>query len=165
MYAIIRTGGKQAKVSEGDVLSVELIKDTKKVSYTPLLIVADDGSVIADPAKLEKASVTAEILGESAGPKIDIFKYKNKTGYRRRIGHRQKYTTIKVTGIKTPSTKKKSAKDAKSVKDAKSGKSAKSEKTAKSSKTAKSEKTAKSSKSAKSEKTAKASDDAADQEA
>ncbi len=110
MYAIIRAGGKQAKVSEGDVLSVELIKDTDTVSYTPLLIVSDDGSVIADPAKLKKATVTAEILGESAGPKIDIFKYKNKTGYRRRMGHRQKYTTIKVTGIKLPAAKKPAAK-------------------------------------------------------
>ena len=109
MYAIIRTGGKQAKVSEGDVLSVELIKDTTKVSYTPLLIVADDGSVIADPTKLKKASVTAEILGESAGPKIDIFKYKAKTGYRRRAGHRQKYTQLLVKKIELPGAKKKPA--------------------------------------------------------
>ena len=127
MYAIISTGGKQAKVSEGDVLSVELINDTGALSYTPLLIVKDDGSVIADPAKLEKASVTAEVLAESAGPKIDIFKYKNKTGYRRRIGHRQKYTTIKVTGIKAPGGKKKSAKAAEDTKAAKSKKDAKPE--------------------------------------
>lgn len=110
MYAIIRTGGKQAKVREGDVLSVELIKDTETVAYTPLLIVSSDGSVISDPAALKKASVTAEVIGESAGPKIDIFKYKNKTGYRRRQGHRQKYTTIRVTGIKVPATKAKSSK-------------------------------------------------------
>jgi large subunit ribosomal protein L21 len=128
MYAIISTGGKQAKVSEGDVLSVERIKETGKVSYTPLLIVQDDGSVIADPAKLEKASVSAEVLGEAAGPKIDIFKYKNKTGYRRRIGHRQKYTTIKVTGIKAPGTKKKAAKDSKASKDAKASKAKKAKK-------------------------------------
>ncbi len=125
MYAIIHTGGKQAKVSEGDVLSVELIKDTDKVTYTPLLIVADDGTVIADPAKLKKASVTAEILGESAGPKIDIFKYKNKTGYRRRMGHRQKYTTIKVTGITTPGAKKKAAKAPKASKAEKAAKAPK----------------------------------------
>jgi large subunit ribosomal protein L21 len=131
MYAIIPVGGKQAKVSEGDVLSVELIKDTDKVTYTPLLIVADDGSVIADPAKLKKATVTAEILGESAGPKIDIFKYKNKTGYRRRMGHRQKYTTIKVTGIKAPAGKKKAAaKATKSAKAEKAAKPAKAEKPA-----------------------------------
>jgi len=117
MYAIIRTGGKQAKVSEGDVLSIERIKDTNKVSFTPLLVVSDDGSVISDPAKLKKATVTAEVLGESMGPKIDIFKYKNKTGYRRRKGHRQKYTTIKVTGIKTPG-KKKAAKVDKAPDDA-----------------------------------------------
>ena len=79
------------------------------MSYTPLLIVADDGSVIADRKVLSKASVTAKIVGESAGPKIDIFKYKNKTGYRRRQGHRQKYTTIEVTKIKTAPAKKKAA--------------------------------------------------------
>ena len=120
MYAIIRTGGKQAKVREGDVLSVERIKDTDTVSFTPLLVVADDGTVISDRSALEKASVTADVLGESAGPKVDIFKYKAKTGYRRRMGHRQKYTTIKVTGIATGSkpkaTKKAEAKKPKTEK-------------------------------------------------
>ncbi len=106
MYAIIRAGGKQAKVQEGDVLDVERIKGTDKVSYTPLLIVNDDGSVISDSTVLGKATVTAEIVGESLGQKIDIFKYKNKTGYRRRAGHRQKYTTIKVTKIKAGAKKK-----------------------------------------------------------
>ncbi len=110
MYAIIRAGGKQAKVHEGDVLDVERIKGTDKVSYKPLLIVNDDGSVISDRKALDKATVTAEIVGESAGPKIDTFKYKNKTGYRRRQGHRQKYTTIKVTKIKAGASKKKKAK-------------------------------------------------------
>jgi large subunit ribosomal protein L21 len=156
MYAIISTGGKQAKVSEGDVLSVELIKDTGKVSYTPLLIVQDDGSVIADPAKLEKATVSAEILGESAAPKIDIFKYKNKTGYRRRMGHRQKYTTIKVTGIKAPGGKKKAAKDTKDAKGAKSAKATKSTKAKKSAETTKD---------AEATKATKAADDAGNQEA
>ncbi len=106
MYAIIRAGGKQAKVQEGDVLSVERIKDTDTVSFTPLLIRADDGTVISDPAILGTSTVTAEVLGASAGPKVDIFKYKNKTGYRRRQGHRQKYTTIKVTSIAMPGGKK-----------------------------------------------------------
>jgi large subunit ribosomal protein L21 len=106
MYAIIRAGGKQAKVHEGDVLSVERIKDTDTVSFTPLLIRADDGTVISDPAILGTSTVTAEVLGASAGPKVDIFKYKNKTGYRRRQGHRQKYTTIKVTSIAMPGGKK-----------------------------------------------------------
>ena len=105
MYAIIRAGGKQAKVHEGDILDVERIKDTENVSFTPLLIVADDGTVVSDRSALDKASVTAEIIGDSDGPKIDIFKYKNKTGYRRRMGHRQKYTKIKVTGIKVTKTK------------------------------------------------------------
>jgi large subunit ribosomal protein L21 len=150
MYAIIRAGGKQAKVSEGDVLSVELIKDTDKVTYTPLLIVSDDGSVIADPAKLKKATVTAEILGQSAGPKIDIFKYKNKTGYRRRMGHRQKYTTIKVTAIKAPTTKKKAAK---------------ADKPDKATKPAKADKVAKAAKPAKATKASKPSDDAGTEEA
>lgn len=127
MYAIIHAGGKQAKVHEGDVLSVELIKEIDEVSYTPLLVVSDDGSVISDPAALKKTKVTAEIIGESTGPKIDIFKYKNKTGYRRRQGHRQKYTTIKVTGIEVPGAKKKATASKSSTK---SEKSATSEKTA-----------------------------------
>jgi large subunit ribosomal protein L21 len=109
MYAIIRAGGKQAKVHEGDIIDVERIKGSDKVSYTPLLIVSDDGTVIADRKLLSKASVTAKIIGESAGPKVDIFKYKNKTGYRRRQGHRQKYTRIEVTKIKTAPAKKKPA--------------------------------------------------------
>jgi len=112
MYAIIRAGGKQAKVHEGDVLDVELIKNTDTVSYTPLLIVNDDGSVVADTKKLGKASVTVEVIGDAAGPKLDIFKYKNKTGYRRRMGHRQKYSRIKVTAIDAGGAKKKSAGDA-----------------------------------------------------
>ena len=100
MYAIIRAGGKQAKVREGDVIDVERIKSADdEVTFTPLLVVADDGSVVSDAKSLEKATVTAKIVGESQGEKIDIFKYKNKTGYRRRPGHRQKNTRIEVTKI------------------------------------------------------------------
>ena len=98
MYAIIRAGGKQAKVREGDVIDVERIKESgEEISFTPLLIVAEDGSVVSDRASLDKAKVEAKVLGESRGEKIDIFKYKNKTGYRRRQGHRQTYTRIEVT--------------------------------------------------------------------
>lgn len=112
MYAIIRAGGKQSKVSEGDVLDVERLKATGEVSFTPLLIVKDDGAVISDAKKLEKAKVTAEVLGEHRGDKVEVFKYKNKTGYRRRAGHRQTYTTIKVKKITMTAGKKKAAKKA-----------------------------------------------------
>jgi len=112
MYAIIRAGGKQSKVSEGDVLDVERLKATGEVSFTPLLIVKDDGTVISDAKKLEKAKVTAEVLGEHRGDKVEVFKYKNKTGYRRRAGHRQTYTTIKVKKITMTAAKKKAAKKA-----------------------------------------------------
>ncbi len=112
MYAIIRTGGKQAKVRPGDVIDVERLKGAgDEVTFTPILIVSDDGTTIADRASLEKAKVTAKVLGEHKGDKLDIFKYKNKTGYRRRMGHRQTYTRIEVTDIKAASTKaKKTAK-------------------------------------------------------
>lgn len=112
MYAIIRAGGKQSKVSEGDVLDVERLKATGEVTFTPLLVVKDDGTVISDAKKLEKAKVTAEIMGEHRGDKVDVFKYKNKTGYRRSAGHRQTYTTIKVKKITLTSKKKADSKNA-----------------------------------------------------
>ncbi len=112
MYAIIRAGGKQAKVSEGDLLDVERIKSDGEVSFTPLLIVEQDGTVISDRKELAKAKVTAEILGESSGPKVDIFKYKAKTGYRRRQGHRQTYTQLRIKKIQKPGAKASTTKKA-----------------------------------------------------
>lgn len=110
MYAIIRAGGKQAKVQSGDVIDIERIKsDDEKLTFQPLLVVDDDGNAVSDRSALAKASVTAKVLGESAGEKLDIFKYKNKSGYRRRQGHRQKYTRIEITGIKLPAGSKKKA--------------------------------------------------------
>lgn len=107
MYAIIRAGGKQAKVREGDVIDVERVKNaTDEITYRPLLIVSDDGTVISDAAALEKSSVTAKLLGETRGEKLEVFKYKAKTGYRRRGGHRQTYSRIQVTKIDAPGKKK-----------------------------------------------------------
>lgn len=110
MYAIIRAGGKQAKVSEGDVIDVERLKVTDEITFTPLLVVGDDGVVISDRDALSKSKVVAEVLGEHRGDKIEVFKYKNKTGYRRSQGHRQTYTTIRVTSIEAPGKAKKAAK-------------------------------------------------------
>ncbi len=110
MYAIIRTGGKQAKVKEGDILDVERLRAEDEVEFTPLLIVEDDGSVISGREELASAKVVAKVLGGSVGPKVDIFKYKAKTGYRRRQGHRQKYTQIEITKIEPPGKKPKAKK-------------------------------------------------------
>lgn len=126
MYAIIRAGGKQAKVREGDVIDVERIKaEADEVTFTPLLLVAEDGTVTSDRKALEKVKVTAKILGESQGDKIDIFKYKNKTGYRRRQGHRQKYTRIEVTKISGAAKKKSATKKKTEDKEAEPTKEAK----------------------------------------
>jgi len=116
MYAIIRTGGKQAKVHEGDVIDVERLHADGEVTFTPLLVVDDKGKVISGREQLKTAKVTAKVVGETAGDKVDMFKYKAKTGYRRRGGHRQKYTTIEVTKIEMP--KKAAAKAAAGEADA-----------------------------------------------
>jgi large subunit ribosomal protein L21 len=98
MYAVIRTGGKQHRVEEGQTLDIELIGDDEKVELKPVLLV-DGDTVLAKPSELAKATVSAKILGESKGPKINGFNYKNKSNNRKRWGHRQRYTTIEITGI------------------------------------------------------------------
>jgi len=100
VYAVIRTGGKQDKVSEGSRLDVErLAADLgAEVTFTPLLVV-DGETVVSSPDELSDASVTATVVGEAKGPKIRGFTYKHKTRSRRRWGHRQRYATIEVTGI------------------------------------------------------------------
>jgi large subunit ribosomal protein L21 len=114
MYAIIRTGGKQAKVRQGDVIDVERLKNAgEAVEFKPLLVVDDSGATISNREQLAGYTVRAEVVGDTKGEKIDIFKYKNKTGYRRRMGHRQIYTTIKVTEIVGPKPKKAKAEPAK----------------------------------------------------
>jgi large subunit ribosomal protein L21 len=101
VYAIVRSGGRQHKVAVGDVLEVDRLDGAvgSSISLTPLLLV-DGEAVTSDAKALGSATVTAEVLGEAKGPKIRILKFKNKTGYRKRQGHRQRYTTIKVTDIK-----------------------------------------------------------------
>ncbi|MCS4490706.1 50S ribosomal protein L21 [Corynebacterium sp. ES2794-CONJ1] len=101
MYAIVKTGGKQYKVAEGDLVKVEKIEGEpgSSVALTPILLV-DGASVVSKPEELAKVSVNAEIVDLVKGPKIKILKYKNKTGYKKRQGHRQKLTVLKVTGIK-----------------------------------------------------------------
>ena len=100
MYAVIRAGGKQFKVAEGDVIEIELVPDGSKLEFTPLLVVDDDGKAHAAKTALAKAKVTGKLVGETKGPKVHIFRYRNKTRYRRRTGHRQKYSSIEISGIK-----------------------------------------------------------------
>ena len=101
MYAIVKTGGKQYKVAEGDLVKVEKIEGEpgKSVALTPVLLV-DGANVTSKSGELAKASVSAEIVEQTKGPKIDILKYKSKTGYKKRQGHRQPLTVLKITGIK-----------------------------------------------------------------
>lgn len=100
MYAIIHTGGKQAKVAAGDVIDIERLKNVgAEVEFTPVLVVDGNGTTITDQSTLAAATVTAKVLGEEKGPKLDMFKYKAKTGYRRRMGHRQMYTRVEVVSI------------------------------------------------------------------
>jgi large subunit ribosomal protein L21 len=100
MYAIVKTGGKQYKVAVGDVVEIEKLNAASgdEVTLTPILLV--DGEVVTHEAdKLAQVAVTAEVVAQTKGPKIRIHKFKNKTGYHQRMGHRQPLTQVRVTDI------------------------------------------------------------------
>lgn len=101
MYAVIKTGGKQYRVAEGQRVDVELLDlhGEEGVTFRPVLVV-DGERVVAKASDLVSAEVSAKVVGEAKGPKIRGFTYKNKTNSRKRWGHRQKYTTIEITGIR-----------------------------------------------------------------
>jgi large subunit ribosomal protein L21 len=101
VYAIVRAGGRQEKVEVGSIVVMDRIKAANNgtVELAPVLFV--DGDTITHDAKaLAKVKVTAEVLGNERGPKIVIQKFKNKTGYKKRQGHRQELTRVKITSIK-----------------------------------------------------------------
>ena len=100
VYAIVRCGGRQEKVALDDVVTVDKLPGEVGSSITlTALLVVDGDRVISDPAEVGRYQVTADIVGDAAGPKINMIQYRNKTGYRRRLGHRQRYTQVRITGI------------------------------------------------------------------
>ena len=102
MYAIVKTGGKQYRVAEGDMIEVEKLDGAPgdAVSLAAVLLV-DGERLVTDAQQLADVAVTGEVVAHTKGPKIRIHKFKNKTGYHKRQGHRQKLTRVDVTGIKT----------------------------------------------------------------
>jgi len=100
MYAVVKAGGRQEKVAVGDTIIVDRID--AKVGATvslPAVLLVDGATVTSDPKALASVKVAGEVLEETKGPKIDILRYKNKTGYRRRQGFRASLTKVKITGI------------------------------------------------------------------
>jgi large subunit ribosomal protein L21 len=100
MYAIVKTGGKQYKVAVGDHLEVEKLEGESGSEVSlPAVLVVDGTEVVSDAAELAGVAVTGKVVAQTKGPKIVIHKFKNKTGYHKRQGHRQKLTRLEVTGI------------------------------------------------------------------
>ena len=99
MYAIIETGGKQYRVEEGDELDVELLKTGTDVKFDKVLLICDGTTPKIGAPHVPHCSVHAVILGETKGPKVIAFKYKRCKNYRRTVGHRQKYSRVKITKI------------------------------------------------------------------
>lgn len=100
VYAIVKAGGRQEKVSVGDVVVIDKVAAEigATIELQPLMLV-DGDTITLDKAGLEKVTVKAEVVDSAKGPKISIIKYKNKTGYRKRQGHRQKLSVVKITSI------------------------------------------------------------------
>lgn len=100
MYAIVRAGGRQEKVAVGDLVELDRIAGQPgDVVTLPVLLIVDNGAVTTDASKLAGSTVKAEVVDHHRGPKIDILRYKNKTGYRRRQGYRSELSLVKVTEI------------------------------------------------------------------
>ncbi|MCX7522238.1 50S ribosomal protein L21 [Microbacterium sp. STN6] len=101
VYAVVRAGGRQEKVEVGTIVTMDRIKADKNGNVElPAVLLVDGEKITSDASSLAKVTVTAEVLGDLRGPKIVIQKFKNKTGYKKRQGHRQELTRVKVTGIK-----------------------------------------------------------------
>ena len=100
MYAVVRTGAVQERVEQGQRLRIDLRTEEigQSITLEPVLIV-DGDKVLSTPDLLKAASVTAEVVGEEKGPKINAMTYKNKSNQRKRWGHRQRYTTVEITAI------------------------------------------------------------------
>ncbi len=120
MYAVIRTGGKQYRVSAGDVISVEKLASAepgKTVTFSEVLMVGDDGGHTVGTPTIDGANVSATVLEQSRAPKIIVFKKKRRKDYRRKSGHRQQITVLRVTDVvakggKAPAKQKAAAKPA-----------------------------------------------------
>ena len=100
MYAIIQTGGKQYRVAKDDVIDVELLKEESKISFKEVMLVNDGKKVVVGAPHVKGFVVKAEVLEEVKGPKVIAFKYKKRKSSSTKIGHRQKYTRVKITEIK-----------------------------------------------------------------
>jgi large subunit ribosomal protein L21 len=100
MYAVVATGGKQYRVTEGQVLDVELTGEVGSEIDLPVVMVVDGDTVLVTPDQLRGSAVRAKIVAEAKGPKIVGFTYKNKTNQRRRFGHRQQYSTLEISSIR-----------------------------------------------------------------
>lgn len=102
MYAIIETGGKQYRVKEGDVIDVELLHTEANVEFDKVLFLFDGKTPHVGVPHVPKCVVQAEILGEEKGPKVIAFKYKKRKSSQKLVGHRQKYSRVKITKIAAP---------------------------------------------------------------
>ena len=100
MYAIVKTGGKQYKVAEGDVIEVEkLVGEPGDAITLAAVLLVDGADLVTEAAKLANVTVSGEITFHTKGPKIKIHKFKNKTGYHKRMGHRQQLTHLRITAV------------------------------------------------------------------
>ena len=101
VYAVVRAGGRQEKVEVGTIVTMDRVKAGENGTIElPAVLLVDGDTITSDAESLAKVKVTAEVLGDLRGPKIVIQKFKNKTGYKKRQGHRQELTRVKITGIK-----------------------------------------------------------------